>query len=319
MPNQIPLGFLSANAPYTFAQGTFTSLNYRGATYANLANAKWFGFGQTAADAATTTYARSNTINSGWTTGTLPASRIWGPAATNGSRVVVTANSSSSGAYTDNGTTWTSTTMWTSSVTTTDILWDGTRFLALSTSSSQGLSHSTDGATWSQVNIGSGGYDLAFDGISRYVLMTDSSSTTALTCTSNPTVAGNWSSITMPGIARTWVNVVYGNGTWLAIASNTSISATSTNGTTWTQRTLPLTYSSNTNAKIFFYDGLFYYHAQNSGSPKLTIYTSSDGVSWTTAYVTDDDNGVLTGWAATGTQILTVGRSLADVYYYGVK
>lgn len=317
MPNQIPLGFLSANAPYTFATGTFTSLDYRGAAYANLANAKWFGFGATSVGGSTTTYARSNTLSSGWTTGTMPASRVWGRAANNGSRVVATSNASTSGAYTDNGTTWTSTTMWTANRTTTDIIWDGTRFLALSTSSSEGIAHSTDGATWSRINIGSGGFAIAFDGISRYVLMTDSTSTTALTCTSNPTVPANWSSITMPGVARQWNNVVYGNGTWLATNTNATNCATSNDGVTWTQRFLPVAPSSDTDYRIFFYDGYFYYASDASGS--LIIYRSGDGASWSFAYDTADSSGRLTAWAATGTQILAVGESVSTDYYYGVK
>ena len=77
-------------------------------------------------------------------------------------------------------------------------------------------------------------------------------------------------------VSANWSSVAYGNGIFVAIASGPSnIAATSTDGTTWTQRTLP---SSSNWSSVAYGNGIFVAIADDS----LDIAaTSKDGVTWT--------------------------------------
>ena len=72
----------------------------------------------------------------------------------------------------------------------------------------------------------------------------------------------------------TWQSVTYGNGTFVAIATNSNIAATSTDGVTWTQRTLPATADWHA---VTYGDGTF---VAVEGSKNIA-FTSTDGVTWT--------------------------------------
>lgn len=78
-----------------------------------------------------------------------------------------------------------------------------------------------------------------------------------------------------------WENVAYGNGTFVAIARESSIAATSTNGITWTQRAMP---TSATWRCITFGNGVFV--AMDSGTGK-NVAVSSDGINWTSSTTTN--------------------------------
>ena len=77
---------------------------------------------------------------------------------------------------------------------------------------------------------------------------------------------------TMP-VSRSWENVAWGNGTFVALASLSNICATSPDGVTWTEHTLPVSLNWK---DICFGNNLFV--AISSGS---SHYTSPDGVTWT--------------------------------------
>ena len=72
-----------------------------------------------------------------------------------------------------------------------------------------------------------------------------------------------------------WTRVVYGNGVWLTVAEGSSSAATSSDGVTWTARTLPV---SSLWSGLAFGNGLF---ALFSLSASSNCYTSPDGVNWT--------------------------------------
>lgn len=263
--NNLFAGWRLLDAPDT------TKINWNAAAYLPLTNASWF---LKSADSATATYSYS-TDGSSWTSGTLPASSTtWRFIAGSDKLLAVSQNTA---AYSTNGTTWTATnTLPSTGLTLTGGLWDGTRFLVTTTNTtSNGLWFWTGSGEWDNIDVGNGGYDIAYDGTSRYVVVSATSTATHRTCTSNPTSSGNWSDITFPSSAS-WPSVTYGNGIWVAIRSGSSSYATSTNGTTWTARTFAAT-PTGTSQKIVFATGKFYY-INGSGD---NLYESEDGINWT--------------------------------------
>lgn len=328
MSRNIPLGILVAGGEsgYFWTTTEPTGIAYNGGVYANLANGKFFGFGNN--DGVTTTGYAYSTDGTTWSLGTLPSARDWGKAATNGTRIVVTCTDNTTFAYSDNGTTWTSVSVLT---TINDILWDGTRFLAVGSPSGNNLAHSTDGASWSAIDIGSGFYGIGFDGISRYLAGSINSTSTARRNTSDPTSAGSWSDQTMPSTG-VWISFIYGNGTWLANRADSATYATSTNGTTWTSRTLPGTFGNNDNSSrpLFFDD---YFWIMVTVSENAVLYRSPDAITWTEIknYGSIGTSGSpalqnIGGWAATTGTIIGFGNfdqfneiSIGDDAIRGVK
>ena len=317
MGRLIPLGFLGGAPirPFTFDTSVATgSTNFIfGGAYAPLANAKWFIFHAASNNTATTNYRYTNNANpsTGWATGTMPSSARWGQAASSGTRIVAanTGDNGTVGAYSDNGTTWTSTTIWSTTQQTTRVIHDGTRFLALGTSqTTQNLATSSDGATWARILLASTSFrDIAYDGSSTYIALASGSGLSEI-CTSNPTVAGNWTQIT--GLTLVGARAIaYGNGVWVAIRDNGSTSyATSTNGTTWTARTFAVAPSSSGDfTKITFHNGYFYYQ-----SSATAIYSSPDGITWT-AQTTPTIGTPIRGWPTDGNFMLALGGSSATI------
>lgn len=315
MAKLTPLGILSAIARrlFTFAATSITSFTYLGAAYAPLTNASWFIFGGSNTGTAHSNYRYGSTASAITTSGTLPASKIWGRASTNGTRLLVTPRQSdTTGAYTDNGTTWTSTTIFASAVVIRDTIWDGTYFLVLSEDATNNLSYSTDATSWTRLDTGNGGYTIRFDGTSRYIILEDALSSSYRTCTASPIVAGNWTNLTLPSSAR-WQGLAYGNGTWVAWQNDSENYATSTDGTTWTARTLagPNNWSlaGDYNAQIVFANGYFYI-AEGNGADTGQIWASTDGITWTSQTFTySGDTRYINAWASSPDAIIGVGYS----------
>jgi len=126
---------------------------------------------------------------------------------------------------------------------------------------------------------------------SRTLTAPDASGTIALTsqipnafgwnCTlqefSNPlTQIGGytWASNTLPSSAN-WQAIAHGNGTFVAVAYNSTSAASSTNGTSWTSRTMP---SVSPWISIAYGNGIFLAIAQNGVVAKST----NGGATWTT-------------------------------------
>jgi hypothetical protein len=298
----------------SWSQGnTATSLVYNDATYADLSGGKYFAFGSNDTGGPTTTYNYSSDGTS-WSSGTLPISYRWGAAAFNGTNLVVfpsgIAVAGPSVAYTTDGTTWTTTSL---PFTGTNYrvqksIWDGTRFLCVTNDTGgNGLLHSTTGtSSWSGIDVGTGGYSIDYDGSSRYIVSNATNSSFGRTTTSDPTVAANWSGITFPS-SGFWSSIVYGNGIWVAFRAGTDVYATSTNGTTWTSRTLLSLFSEATSqlwGKGVFYQNKFYYYYTD------IVYSSDDGISWTPEESFSASSlDQITGWAAGPDKIVGVGNN----------
>lgn len=237
------LSWSSVTLPFSPGQGA-------AALYASLANASWFAFGNGGSN--TTDYAYS-TSGASWTLGTLPASKLWGAAATNNSRVIVFEKNAADTviATSTNGTTWTTASI--TSITAQQAIYDGTYFLVTNSgSTSANLYYSTDGiSAWTAVDAGPALHGIGYDGTSRHIATANASASTARTTTTGVTVAGNWSDVTLPANA-VWRKPIFGNGYWIMRDTNGN-GAYSTNGTTWTS----VSWGYDLNAYIFAY-GDFY-------------------------------------------------------------
>lgn len=306
---QILLGILdSIRRGISWALGTFSnSLIWYEATYAPLTNASFFAIGESSSAASTSTYNYS-TDGITWTAGTLPASARWHSIVTNGSRIIVFGNNRTTGYYSDNGTTWTltGTLNSTNAYDPYSSLWDGTRFVVAEgsgTGSNGSLFYSTNGATWSIASTAISGFavNVGYDGVSRYIVITNNSDTIIRTTTTFPT---GWTNASLP-IADRWGRPIYGNGIWLIARPGNTGYATSTNGTTWTSRSLPALNSETLNDrynKFLFTDNKFYFYSPDN------VYSSTDGITWvtdTTLSASTLDN--VTGWAAGPNKVIGVG------------
>jgi hypothetical protein len=298
------VSWLDSIRQLVWSQNTMASLSFLTANYfAAGTTFKYFAFG-TNLGSPTSIYLRS-TNGVTWTTAGLPASSTITASASSSSRILVFDGNNGFTFQTLNGTTWTSTTR--NEVVVRDAIFDGTYFLAVSTdTASNGLRFSTNGGTFfTGIDVGNGGNSIAFDGISRYVVMSATSTATHRTNTSSPIVAGNWSNITLPSTG-TWACVVYGNGIWFAARAGSTAAARSTNGTTWTAVTLPSNFSESTTdvyAKALFINDAFYYYYTDF------LYFSTNGSTWTTAAsFASSTLDQLNGWAVGPTAIIGVGN-----------
>lgn len=178
----------------------------------------------------------------------LPATRDWRAIAFgNGTFVIVDSSGTTGAATSTNGTTWTSRTMsasaeW-SSVAFGTI--SGTNyFVAVSgiTGNSNVGSYSTNnGATWTASTLPSSNRwsSVAF-GNGRFVAVSGNAGTTS-TAAAYSTNGTTWTSSTLPGAAAGWDNVSWNGSVFIATAYNTSRSAISEDGITWTERAMGAT------------------------------------------------------------------------------
>lgn len=307
----------------TWSVNTGDAIAYSAGAYAPLTAGSYYlfrgGIFDNSQETSTAYYYSSN--GSTWTTGTLPTATGISCAAFNGTTLLILSGfgaNSDTAWTTTNGTTWTARDTGVSAGKHTSAFWDGTRFLVTWTDAGGGIKHSTDGVTWTQIDPGPGLSQIAFDGTSTYVALRYDAGTngtnTGYVCSGNPTTVGNWTTSTMPS-SLPWSRVVYGNGVFVAFANNTQSYATSTNGTTWTNRTLATNEefggsgdgSENRNFPLFF-EGLFYYWSGNRN-----LFSSSDGITWTDLNISNlVDIDELAAWAAGGGKIVGAGMNYVN-------
>lgn len=83
-----------------------------------------------------------------------------------------------------------------------------------------------------------------------------------------------WSATTIA--TYSWIDVAWGNGTWVAIMQTLGDTATSPDGITWTHNAGVM--ATNPNNGVYFGDGVFL----TASIPYAEVYSSSDGVTWAT-------------------------------------
>lgn len=194
----------------------------------------------------------------------------YGSAAYGNSMFVAMLAASSATAYSSpNGTSWTAralpgSTIW-------RVAFGANMFVAVGSSGS--VASSPDGITWTTRTMPAGViYYAVTYGAGKFVAVHQGGSATSpdgITWTAGGTITPS----------RTWTDLVYGNGLFVAISATTGASGfvTSTDGVTWTGRTAPgascqaIAYGNGKFVVVNFANGL--------------TYNSSDGINWTSVTV----------------------------------
>lgn len=194
----------------------------------------------------------------------------------------------------------------------------GGQFLAIggTTYTGSAIKTSTDGITWTNRSIAGDVNAIAYSG-SIYVAVGQNGANQII---NSSTDGATWTNRLNNSISDAFSDVVYGNGTFVAMATNGSgYIYYSTNGTTWSYSTIAGvgSYAWNT---IKFLNGYFIITSASIGK----IYYSTDGINWTlassiltpsatynnsqsTATIADFSNGKYWGFSSS---ILTVGTSI---------
>lgn len=215
-----------------------------------------------------------STNGANWTQGTLPAAMR--AIAGNGNIVVAFPNTGGLPWYTTDGTTWTRSTGTGNGESVRHAYWDGNKFIAVSENSTPTITTSTDGIAWTgntSLNGSGGATGITNNGTTYLAVLRDE---VLARLSTNNLVSFTGVSL---GTDASWSAVAFANGVYVVIANNNTSYRTSTNGTTWTIRTLPAAPGTNGNSgalvRMGVVDGRFVYVASNT-----RLYESSDGINW---------------------------------------
>jgi hypothetical protein len=206
------------------------------------------------------------------------------------------------GAYSEDGITWTAANMVTSA-TWVDVAFGGfsaQKFVAISSDSTT-VRISNDGENWDQTGtLTTTGFTAIAYGKNRFVAIKSGTAVTNYATTSG--VTGTWTAGTLPSSSN-WNSIAYGNNRFVAV-SNTSgtVAAYSLDGITWTASTLPATASWT---KVTYGQGVFL-----AVSTTTAAATSPDGVTWTVR---------ATSTAASGFSAITFGNRNRYGQFVGVS
>lgn len=320
----LPLGIIASidiSRPLAFSQYSLpAALTYTAAAYAPLSGGKYFAFGanNTNYSTAVSTYYYSNDGIT-WNAGTYPSAMTPRAAAGNNSSVVLMGNNAST-FYTTNGTTWTSFETGTSSIRVEGI-WDGTRYIFVDNLGVLLVSSIGTSGTWTSFQTGTGSSAIGFDGVSTYI--STSGATFSFNIVRNNTDitdSNAWSTVSLPSTGY-WTSIKHNGSIWVAARAGSTAYATSTNGLTWTARTLTGAMSSSTTSgirpKMGIFKNKFYYSTQGG-----VVYESQDGINWTqkASFSWPEGSVLALGWAAGPDRILFVGlrSSTGGVSSYGI-
>lgn len=287
---------------------------WRSAGYAPLSNAKWFAYGGLTTTGANNKYAYSNTSDaSSWTTGTLPVSTALRGTATNGSRLLWLSITAGGILYTDNGTTWTVTSPFTTNLAPLEAVYSATDGLFVvaaqsGTTGAQRIAYSSDAVSWTRnTNLTSGFLSMAHGG-GRYVLVRAGASSSSVATFTHPSQAET--SVSLP-LTQGWTAVRHNGSVFLIVGDNLTSYATSPDGLTWTLRsfasaTAPTGEGAAGRVNLGVLNGVFYYVDFNSSTQTAVVYSSSNAVTWASvATVSAQAQGL--GWATNGQTAIFVG------------
>ena len=174
------------------------------------------------------------------------------------------------GAYSDDGITWTATNMQTSAIWV-DVAFGKQKFVAISDDVTT-VRISNDGENWDQTGtLTTTGFTAIAYGKNRFVAIQRGGS--IANHATSTTVTGTWTAGVLPSSSN-WESIAYGNNRFVAISStNGAIAAYSLDGITWAASTLPATADWY---KVTYGQGVFLAVSQST-----TAATSPDGVTWT--------------------------------------
>ena len=214
--------------------------------------------------------------------GTLTNTATWtglaaGTVGATGYFVAVQTGANTANYSTNNGTTWTTATLPTSSTTTwNSVAYYNGVFIAVRAGDANAARSTNGGQTWSSVTLPNTGTwtDVAggaIDGLNVWIAVASGTATGAISIDNGIT----WSALTLPANTA-WSSVVYGNNRFIAVALSTSITAYSTNGFNWTQATLPI--SSDWQSLTF---GNNFFVVTNTTTSALITQTGENGTWFT--------------------------------------
>lgn len=165
----------------------------------------------------------------------MPSSANWASITYgNGKFVAVTYNSNAAAAYSEDGITWTATTLPSTTVDCNSVTYGNGKFVAVASGSDK-AAYSEDGITWTAATLhGSRDWKSVTYGNGKFVAMAYDSNFAAY---SEDGIT--WTDFVLPNIATKWISITYGNGKFVAVVNNSSIAAYSEDGITWTETTLP--------------------------------------------------------------------------------
>lgn len=155
----------------------------------------------------------------------------------------------------------------------TGVAWSATPavFVAVASGGTVAVS-STDGATWTTRTLpASANWSAICASTTRFVAIASGSTNAAYSDNGTTT----WNSSTLPASAS-WSAINFGNSLFLAVARDSNIAATSSDGITWTQRTLPYT-ADWCDVAWSPSLGVWIAIAEDGGAPPCY---SSDGITW---------------------------------------
>ena len=198
----------------------------------------------------------------------MPSSEQWCSVTYGNGKFVAVANGSNGAAYSEDGITWTITSMtkygiWKS------VTYGNGKFVTLNWNNSHEAFYSEDGINWTAATLPSSAkwYSVTY-GNGKFVAVAENS-TAAVYSEDGIT----WTATTLPSSVTTWKSVTYGNGKFVAIADYSDTAAYSEDGVTWTATTMP---SSREWQSVAYGNGKFV--AVVYGSTKAAY--SEDGINW---------------------------------------
>ena len=209
---------------------------------------------------------------------------------------VVGTGANTTGAYSEDGITWSAANMVTSA-TWVDVIFGNQKFLAINSDTTT-VRISNDGENWDQSGtLTTTGFTSVAYGGGKFVAVKSGTAVTNYSTVGT----GTWTAGTLPSSSN-WNSVAYGNNRFVAV-SNTSgtVAAYSLDGITWTASTLPATASWT---KITYGQGVFL-----AVSTTTAAATSPDGVTWTLR---------ATSTAASGFSAITFGNRNRYGLFVGV-
>ena len=181
-------------------------------------------------------------------------------------------------AYSDNGTTWVTTSL-PASLDWEDVVYGDGRFVAIASNSTT-VAISNDGIVWDVTGtLNSTGFTSIDYGQGKYVVVKPGTTDSVEYSTNG--VA--WTQDDLPENVS-WNDVAYGNNIWFAIASNSNTGAISIDGETWTSVAIGSPDSNDPAGyqQIAYGQGLFMISATLNGQTGYQyVMKSEDGLTWT--------------------------------------
>jgi len=249
------------------------------------------GYGQPGVFVAVKTAANAGAYSmdgTNWVANTMPSTSNWtavahgliedGSTLAKQGRFVAVADSGTSAAYSDNGVTWVASAL-PASADWCGVTYDNGRFIAIASNSTT-VAISLDGIVWDVTGtLNSTGFTAITARRGRLVAVKAGSTTAAWSSDGGE----NWTDVSLPASSN-WSSVAWGNGKFVATATDSDNAAFSLDGATWSAMTIGSPDSTTPAGiqKVEYGQGLFMATAYNAAVNGYDyVAHSQDGINWT--------------------------------------